>query len=219
MKLVIGNKNYSSWSLRPWLLMRHAGIPFEEQHLSFSDSQWRAKARAISPAGRVPVLIDADLVIWDSLAIAQHLDERFPERKLWPQQRAARAMARSVCAEMHAGFTQLRTWMPMNVTARLPGFGWNRDVQKDIERISRIFIDSRRDHGAGGPFLFGEFSIVDAFFSPVIWRFNTYQPALPGEIGAYMQTMLALPAMRQWYEDAAAENEFVDEDEPYRSAP
>jgi glutathione S-transferase len=221
-RLLVGNKNYSSWSLRPWLLMRQAGIDFVEEKIGFNDPQFKARVQRWSPAGRVPVLVDhdrGDLVVWDSLAIAEYLAERDPDRGLWPADPAARATARAVCAEMHSGFTNLRSMMAMNVSARLPGFGWNLAVQADIDRISAIWTGLRGASAGRGPFLFGRFSAADAYFAPVVFRFNTYQPALAAPVAEYMATMLALPAMREWAEAAAQENDFVADDEPYRRAP
>jgi len=166
LRLCIGNKNYSSWSMRPWVLMRQAGIPFEEVRLRFGPD-FRPRIEAFSPAGRVPALVDGDLAIWDSLAIAEYLAERFPERRLWPQEAAARARARSVCAEMHSGFTALRGACPMNIEARLPEAGaiiWRDQsaVRADVERITGMWRRLLAEHG--GPLLFGGFSIADAFY-------------------------------------------------------
>lgn len=219
MKLVIGNKNYSSWSLRPWLLMKQAGIDFVEEKLSFIDPQFGARVKRWSPVGKVPVLIDGDIVVWDSLAIAEYLAEQFADRQLWPADRADRAQARAICAEMHAGFTALRSMMGMNVTARLPGLGWNIEVQRDIDRICTMWTGLRARHRTAGGFLFGRFTIADAYFAPVVFRFNTYQPRLPAVVTEYMATLLALPAVRAWIADAEQENEFVEFDEPYRLPP
>lgn len=222
LRLLIGNKNYSSWSLRPWLLLRQAGIAFVEEQLSFNDPQFKAKVGRWSPAGCVPVLVDherGDLAVWDSLAIAEYVAERFPEQRLWPADPAARANARSICAEMHAGFTALRSRMNMNVTAQLPGRGWNLAVQADIDRICTIWTGLRARHGRAGEFLFGHFTVADAYFAPVVFRFNTYAAAVPPPAADYMATMLALPAMREWVEGAAQENDWVAEDEPYRLRP
>jgi glutathione S-transferase len=220
MKLVIGNKNYSSWSMRPWLLMKQAGIAFVEERLSFKDrGAFKQQALRYSPTGLVPVLIDGDLAIWDTLAIAEYLADRFPEHHLWPADVAARARARSACAEMHSGFRNLRQRMCQNITARLPGLGWDVEVQRDIDRMLALWSDARARFGAGGPFLFGAFSIADAYFAPVTRRFVTYGVALPAEATRYVETIGELPAMRQWIAEAAAENEFVDFDEPYRMAP
>jgi len=218
MKLVIGSRNYSSWSLRGWLLLKQAGIAFEEVPLRFTAPDFKQQVLRLSPAGRVPVLIDGDLTIWDSLAIAEYLAENFADKLLWPIDRKARAEARAVCAEMHAGFQALRNNMPMNIGAHLPGRGWNVDVQRDISRIAAIW-GARSRFAAGGPFQFGRFSVADAYFAPVVWRFNTYQPELPAQALDYVRTMLVLPAMQAWAAEAARENEFVTDDEPYRSAP
>ncbi|MEW5854651.1 MAG: glutathione S-transferase family protein [Myxococcota bacterium] len=217
MKLVMGSRAYSSWSLRPWLLLKHAGIPFEEEVLSFNAPDFKARARSYSPVGKVPVLVDGDLVIWDSLAICEYVAERFPEKGLWPKEQRARARARSVCAEMHSGFQALRQNMPMNVTAHLPGRGWNLTVQRDIDRVTSLWADCRARFGAGGPFLFGAFSVADAYFAPVVTRFTTYGVALPDDARAYVDTITALPAMKAWVEAARADRDYVEEDEPYRT--
>lgn len=219
MKLVIGNKNYSSWSLRPWLLLTQAGIPFEEINVRLFHEGFAAEIARYSPAGKVPVLVDGDVTVWDSLAICEYVAERFPERQLWPADRAARAYARAICAEMHSGFGDLRSQMPMNVTAVLPGMGWNVAVQRDVDRIARIWTDARERHGAGGPFLFGQFSIADAFYAPVVSRFATYGVHLPDAAKPYADFILSLPSMQQWVEAARAERDFVAADEPYRTAP
>jgi glutathione S-transferase len=218
MKLVVGNKTYSSWSLRSWLLLKHAGIAFEEIPLRFGAPDFKQRVLRHSPAGRVPILIDGAITVWDSLAIAEYIAETVPEKQLWPAGTAERAEARSVCAEMHAGFASLRSQMPMNVTAQLPGHGWNVAVQADIDRIVAIW-SARARFASAGPFLFGRFSVADACYAPVVWRFNTYQPALPARALDYVKTMLALPAMQTWAADAARENEFVVDDEPYRMPP
>ncbi|WP_042883866.1 glutathione S-transferase family protein [Cupriavidus necator] len=222
MKLVIGNKNYSSWSLRPWLLLRQAGIEFEEVQVRLFTGNFAAEIARYSPAGKVPVLIDGEVTVWDSLAIAEYLAERFPEKNLWPADRAARAVARAVCAEMHSGFGNLRNQLPMNVTAVLPGCGWNVAVQRDVDRIAAIWDGLRAQHGAGGPFLFGEFTVADAFFAPVVSRFATYGIRLPDEAEeakAYADFMLALPTMQEWIVAAREERDFLADDEPYRLAP
>jgi glutathione S-transferase len=216
MKLVIANKNYSSWSLRPWLLLREAGIPFEEVMIRFGEPDFSERVRRYSPVGRVPVLVDGDLTVWDSLAIAEYLAEQFPEKKLWPDARAARARARSICAEMHAGFSHLRSRMPMNCEATLPLGALEVTVLRDIERITEIWRGARGSFGTEGPFLFGRFSIADAYFAPVIWRFVTYATPLPPPAQAYVDTMTNLASMKEWLAAARAENEFVEFDEPYR---
>src|SRR5215467_15222026 len=218
MKLAIGSKNYSSWSLRSWLLLKQAGIPFEEIPLRFTAPDFKQQVLRLSPVGRVPILIDGDLTIWDSLAIAEYVAENFADKVLWPSDRKQRAEARSICAEMHAGFQALRSNMPMNVSATRPGRGWNIEVQKDIARITAIW-GARNRFASVGPFLFGRFSVADAYFASVVWRFNTYQPELPPQAVEYVHTMLELPAMQAWAAEAARENEFVADDEPYRAAP
>jgi len=219
MKLVIGNKNYSSWSLRSWLLMRESGIPFEEVRISLNDPSFKARALAYSPAGQVPVLLDGELRVWDSLAIAEYLAERFPEKRLWPESAPARAEARSLCAEMHAGFPALRREMPMNIEAQLPGRGWNLQVQRDIDRILEAWHRARLDHGQAGQFLFGAFSAADAFYAPVVWRFLAYGVEVPEAARHYMAAIQSLPSMQAWAAAAREERDFVAVDEPYRSIP
>jgi len=218
MKLVTGSKNYSSWSLRGWLLLKQTGIGFEEIPLRFTAPDFKQQVLRLSPVGRVPILIDGDLTIWDSLAIAEYVAENFADKMLWPSDRKQRAQARSICAEMHSGFPALRSQMPMNVGASLPGRGWNIEVQRDISRIASIWAARDRFAGAG-PFLYGRFSVVDAYFAPVVWRFNCYQPELPAQALEYVRMMLKLPAMQAWAAEAALENEYVADDEPYRPAP
>ncbi|CAJ0793564.1 hypothetical protein LMG19083_02452 [Ralstonia psammae] len=219
MKLVIGNKNYSSWSLRPWLLAKQAGIPFEEIRVRLQSETFAADVARHSPAGRVPVLVDGDMNVWDSLAICETLAERFPRAQLWPQDPKARAHARSICAEMHSGFTNLRNNMPMNVTAVLPGMGWNVAVQRDIDRIAGMWTELRQKYASEGPFLFGRFTVADAFYAPVVSRFATYGVRLPEAAKAYADDILNLPAMQEWIDGARAEHDFLADDEPYRTAP
>jgi glutathione S-transferase len=219
MKLLISNKNYSSWSLRPWLLMRHAGIPFEEEKLSFNDPHFHLRVKRYSPAGLVPVLIDDELVVWDTLAIAEYLAERFPDKGLWPEDRAARSRARSVCAEMHAGFAQLRSRLPMNCEAHFASFPLDVVVRRQVARMVEIWRDGRERFGAGGPFLFGRFSVADAFFTPVAIRFAGFDVPLPPVVAEYRDTLLGLPATQEWIAAAKAEHDFYAADEPYREAP
>ena len=224
MQLYIGNKNYSSWSMRPWVLLRQAGIPFEEVKLRFDafspESKFKTELARISPAGRVPVLVDADLAVWDSLAIAEYVAERFPDKKLWPQDAKARARARSVCAEMHSGFGALRSHFPMNIEAALPEAGARvlaeqADVRDDLARIVGMW--SALLETSGGPMLFGSFGIADAFFAPVVMRLNTYRVPVPAPLVAYMQRVTALPGVAAWIGDALAERDFLDFEEPYRT--
>jgi glutathione S-transferase len=222
LKLIIGNKNYSSWSLRSWLLLREADIPFEETRLSLFTPAFHAEIGRYTPAGRVPVLVDPDeasggLHVWDTLAIAEYVAERYPEKTLWPSVPADRARARSICAEMHSGFSTLRQAMPMNVSVRLPGFGWSVGVQDDVDRLVGMWRECLAR--SGGPMLFGTFTIADAFFAPVISRLDTYAVALPDDVAAYRDRVLALAGMRAWYAEAATETEFLADDEPYRRAP
>lgn len=219
-RLVIGNKNYSSWSLRAWLLLAHFELPFEEILLPLCTPQFTDQIASYSPARRVPVLIDRSvspaLAVWDTLAIAEYLAERHPECSLWPTDPAARARARCISAEMHSGFSAVRRYMPMNVEARLPGLGWNLTVQRDIDRITQIWTTAREAYGAGGSFLFGSFSIADAFYAPVVLRFLTYGVTLPALAQAYAANILALPSLQQWIREAEAEKIFIAADEPYR---
>ena len=225
LTLYIGNKNYSSWSMRPWVLMKQAGLPFEERKVRFDaferDSRFKQEMLQVSPAGRVPVLVDEGFAVWDSLAIVEYLAEKFPDRALWPRERQARARARSVCAEMHSGFTALRSHCGMNIEASLPGIGqqvWREQeaVRGDVERIVQMWTELLGQHK--GPMLFGEFSIADAFYAPVCMRFRTYALPLPAPVQAYVERVSALPAVQAWVEDALAEKDFVPFDEPYRQS-
>lgn len=201
MRLLIGNKNYSSWSLRPWIAMKALGIAFEEEMIFLDKPDTQERIRRHNPAGRVPCLIDGELVVWDSLAILEYLAERHPA--LWPAERAQRARARSVAAEMHSGFPALRSAMSMNVRKRFPGKGRSPEVDAEIQRISRIFDSSLK------PFLFGAFCAADAMYAPVVLRFRTYEPPLSAATRAYMDAMLALPAMREWIAAAEREGEAI----------
>ena len=191
LKLYIGNKNYSSWSMRPWVLLRQAGIPFEEQLVRFdsfaSGSQFKEVVGTVNPQGKVPVLVDGDLAVWDSLAICEYAAERFPERQLWPRDAKARARARSVCAEMHAGFSALRNHCPMNIEASLPHIGalvWRDQpaVRADVQRIVGMWTELLERHG--GPMLFGGFSVADAYFAPLCAVSLLAVPATTGTVTA-----------------------------------
>ena len=214
-RLIIGNKNYSSWSLRPWLLLRHLNLPFEEVWISFTSAEFKARALEYSPSGKVPVLVDGDITIWDSFAIFEYLAERHPELNLWPQDAAERALARSISAEMHSGFMNLRNLMPMNCRKRFSGKGHTPEALQDIARIISIWQDCRAKHAASGPFLFGRFTIADAMYAPVVLRFRTYVVGLPAESQAYADAILALPAMQEWLAAAAAEGQTIASFEPY----
>jgi glutathione S-transferase len=218
MVLVIGNKNYSSWSMRPWVLLRQAGIAFEEVQLKFGDNQGRVTVPGIekySAAGKVPVLVIEGEPVWDSLAIAETLAERFPQKQLWPAEAKARAHARSICAEMHSGFQALRGQMPMNIRGHHPGKGLSAETQRDIDRIAAIWTQCRARFGSSSPLLFGRFGIPDAYYAPVVMRFQTYGVKLPAAAQAYCDAVLALAAVREWIEAALREPDFVPEDEPY----
>ena len=223
LKLYIGNKNYSSWSMRPWVLMRQAGIGFEEVMVRFDSfapgSQFRRTLEPVSPTGKVPVLVEDGLTVWDTLAIAEYLAERFPEKHLWPANRRARAQGRSACAELHSGFTGLRSACPMNIEARLPEIGALalRDkpaVRADLERLVKLWSGLLREHG--GPMLLGDFSIADAYFAPVVMRLKTYALPVPADIAAYMDRVCALPGVKAWIDGALAEQDFIDFEEPFR---
>jgi glutathione S-transferase len=205
--LVIGNKAYSSWSLRPWLLMKQAGIPFEELRLSLYNQDARQALLTYSPTGRVPVLKDGAITIWDSLAICEYLAEQYPRMQLWPADGAARAHARSISAEMHSGFITLRSQMPMNVRRKLPRRTQSADLDADIARIEAIWNQCRALHSAQGPFLFGGFCIADAMYAPVASRLHTYGVSLGGAAGQYAGAMQALPAMQEWIAGARTETE------------
>jgi glutathione S-transferase len=218
LQLVIGNKNYSSWSMRPWVLLRQAQIPFEEVQLKFDESKGGLTVAGIekySAAGKVPVLMIEGEPVWDSLAICETVAEMFPEKHLWPETAEARRVARSICAEMHSGFQALRGAMPMNIRSRHPGKGMTPESRKDIDRVIALWTDCRERFGGAGNFLFGRFSIPDAFYAPVGMRFHTYAVKLPPVAQAYCEAVQALSAVREWIEAARRETEFVAEDEPY----
>jgi glutathione S-transferase len=214
LTLIIGNKNYSSWSLRPWLLLKQAGIPFREQYIPLRSETWNTQIRDLSPSGKVPALIHGDIRVWDSLAICEYLAECFPEKQLWPAAIAARAEARSVSAEMHSGFQALRLNMFMNIRRRMPTRGRTPETLADIERIVAIWDGCRTRYASGGPFLFGAFSIADAMYAPVALRFQTYAVSVDGAAGAYSKTLLGLPAMLEWVTAAHAEKEQLAHYEP-----
>ena len=227
LKLYIGNKNYSSWSMRPWVLLKQAGIEFEEIAVRFDSfdegSQFKKTMGPINPTGKVPVLVDDgyanDLIIADTLAISEYVAEKFPQKNLWPQATQARARARSVCAEMHAGFTGLRGNCPMNIEASLPEVGqlvW-RDkpaVRADVARLVAMWSSLLAEFK--GPMLFGSFSIADAYIAPVCMRLKTYALPVPAEISAYVDRVSALPGVKAWIDAALAEKDFLDFEEPYR---
>ncbi len=226
LKLYIGNKNYSSWSMRPWVLLKQAGIAFEEVMVRFdsfdADSTFKTTLQDATPTGKVPLLVDGDLVVWDTLAIAEYLAEQFPDQQLWPADKAARARARSICAEMHSGFTALRGNCPMNIEASLADAGALilRDkpaVRADVQRLVDMWSALLQQHG--GPLLFGAFTVADAYFAPVCMRLKTYALPVPSAIAAYVERVCALPGVQAWIAQARAEKDFLDFEEPYRIAP
>lgn len=204
--LYIGNKNYSSWSLRPWLLLKHFGIPFREHMVSVAGRDYNAALKPLAGNARVPCLHEDGFQVWESIAIAETLAERHPA--MWPADARARARARSISAEMHAGFTALRTAMPMNLKLKLKGKPPTPAVQRDIDRIVEIWEEARMQFAtADGPWLFGAFSVADAMFAPIAWRFHVYNVALPPLAATYRDAMLAHPAMQEWYAAALQESE------------
>lgn len=224
MQLYIGNKNYSSWSMRPWVLMKQAGIPFDEVMVAFDSfdagSKFKSVISKVNPVGKVPVLVDDELVIWDSLAIAEYLAESFPHKELWPADTHARARARSVCAEMHAGFGGIRNHFSMNIEARLPEVGAKvlreqAGVQAEVDRLIDMWTGLLKEYG--GPLLFGKFSIADAYFAPVATRLVTYGVPVPAVVSGYIERVLALPAVAEWVQGGLAEKNFLKFEEPYRS--
>jgi glutathione S-transferase len=204
-KIIIGNKNYSTWSLRPWLALKHVGVPFEEITIPLYEAGTQARIREVSPSGKIPALIHDGVTVWESLAICEYLAELFPEARLWPEDRPLRAHARSLSAEMHSGFQVLREHLGMSIRASRPRDWFPPDVRREIARIIAMWQEARTRYGAGGPFLFGHFTIADAMLAPVAFRFRTYGVKPEGEARAYLETMLALPAMRQWEEAARSE--------------
>jgi len=202
--LVIGNKNYSSWSLRPWLVMRHFGVPFEEVRLPLDTPEFVRGVAQLSPSGRVPVLHQGDLVVWDSLAIAEYVNETFLDGRAWPGDSAQRAVARAVSAEMHSGFQTLRNQLPLNCRKRARNFVPSAEAKRDIDRIAELWRECRA-HAGEGEFLFGAFSIADAMYAPVVLRFRTYGIALGDVERRYADAILALPGVREWLAAAEAE--------------
>lgn len=207
LALVIGNKVYSSWSLRPWHLLRRGGVPFEEISIPLYEEGSKERILQRSPSGKVPALLDGELSIWDSLAICETLAERFPDRCGWPRDAAARATARSVSAEMHSGFFALRHELPMNARERRAGVVPSAEARADIERVCAIWTECRARYGAGGAWLFGAFSPADAMYAPVALRFWCYGPELPAAAAAYRDTVLADPPIVEWMRQAREEKE------------
>jgi glutathione S-transferase len=214
LRLVIGNKNYSSWSFRPWIAMTVAGIPFEETVISLDDPAFKATLLKISPAGKVPALVDGDTHVWESLAILEYLAEAYPAAGLWPKDPAARAQARAIASEMHAGFTPLRRHCPMNFWRPVRRRDLPDDVAANVKRIDEMWTDCRARFGAGGPFLFGAFSAADAMYAPVVSRFHTYDVPVSGAARAYMEAVMRLPAWADWRTAGLKEPWVLPEDEP-----
>jgi glutathione S-transferase len=225
LQLVIGNKNYSSWSMRPWVLMRHFGLAFDEIKLRFDFTEGSAFYRELArytPAARVPVLVEDGHAVWDTLAITERVAELLPGQTVWPADARARSRARSLCAEMHAGFGALRQHCPMNIEAQLPEVGARvlaeqPAVQRDLQRIVDMWGSALQ--ASGGPFLFGGFSAADAYFAPVVARLRTYALPLPHELQVYAGQVWSSPGVAAWVSDALAERDFLDFEEPYRRAP
>ena len=211
LKLVIGNKNYSSWSMRPWLALRANDIAFEEVFIPlYTGEADKQRILDVTPSGKVPALVDGDITIWDSLAIIEYAAERFPEARLWPEDRAARAHARSISAEMHSGFMALRNECGMNLHRPIGAIALSADARANIARIQEIWIECRERYGKSGPFLFGAFSGADAMFAPVVHRFRTYAIEMPPLALDYMQAMMALPAFQEWTRAGLAETIVIE---------
>jgi glutathione S-transferase len=213
LALVIGNKNYSSWSLRPWLAMKAAGIAFDETLISLDARDFKARVTALSGAGRVPILIDGDVRVWESLAILEYLAEKFPAAGLWPKHTAARAHARAISSEMHSGFMPLRRHLPMNVARPVKKRALDDAAAADAARIDAIWSECRLRFGAGGAFLFGAFGAADAMYAPVVWRFHTYAVDVSPASRAYIDAVIALPASIEWREAARREPWVLPHDE------
>lgn len=213
LQLFIGNKNYSSWSMRPWIAMKVAGIPFEETVISLNAPDFKPRLLAVSGTGKVPTLVDGDVKVWESLAILEYLAEKFPDAGLWPKDRAARAHARVVATEMHGGFIPLRKLMPMNMWRPVIKRELTPDAAVNVKRIEEMWVGCRERYGKGGPFLFGNFGAADAMYAPVVARFHTYAVDVNAHTRAYMAAVMALPAWREWHEAGVKEPWVLPEDE------
>jgi glutathione S-transferase len=211
LKLVIGNKNYSSWSMRPWLALRANNIPFEEIFVPlYTDQADKDRLLSFNPAGKVPALIDGDVTVWDSLSVIEYLAEKFPQAALWPEDRAARAHARSISAEMHSGFMALRNECGMNLHRPIRAVAMSDDANANVARIQAIWAECHQRYGKAGPFLFGAFSGADAMFAPVVHRFRSYAIEVKGDARHYVEAMNALPAFQQWTREALAETLLIE---------
>jgi glutathione S-transferase len=213
LHLTIGNKNYSSWSLRPWLALKVAGIPFDETVIPIYVPGSKEKFLERSPAGKVPILQDGAVTVWESLAILEYIAEKFPDAALWPADAASRARARAIASEMHAGFVPLRRQCPMNMWRPVKKLALNDDTAANAARIDAMWTDCRARFGGGGPFLFGRFSAADAMYAPVVSRFHTYGIEVGAPSMAYMQAMMALPAWQEWHAAALKEEWVLKESE------
>jgi glutathione S-transferase len=213
LKLIIGNKNYSSWSLRPWIAMKVAGIAFEEEVISLSATDFKARVGKVSGTGKVPALVDGGVRVWESLAILEYLAEEYPRARLWPSDPAPRALARAIAAEMHAGFSPLRRHLPMNMWRPVMPRQLTPEVKANVRRIEEIWIDCRTRYGTGGPFLFGPFGAADAMYAPVVARLHTYAVEVAEAARAYMDAVMALPAWGEWRAAALVEPWVLAEDE------
>ncbi|MFZ5547404.1 MAG: glutathione S-transferase family protein [Pseudomonadota bacterium] len=225
MQLYIGNKNYSSWSMRPWVALRQFGIPFDEVLVRFDSfdegSNFKQTMARVTPTGTVPVLVDEGFPVWDTLAIAEYLADKYPQHALWPRDPQARARARSLCAEMHAGFRALRNACAMNIEASLPEVGAKvlaeqPTVQADLARLAAAWQDALAQ--SDGPFLFGDFTLADAFFAPVVARIRTYGLPLPAAAAAWAERLWATEGVQAWVADALKEQDFLPFEEPYRTS-
>ena len=211
LKLAIGNKNYSSWSMRPWLALRAGNIAFEEIFIPlYTGTADKQRILDVTGSGKVPALVDGDITVWDSLAIIEYLAERFPQAKLWPEDRADRAHARSISAEMHSGFMALRNECPMNLHRPIKAIALSDDARANVARVQQIWGDCRARHGKSGPFLFGAFTGADAMFAPVVYRFHTYAIEVTSVVAEYMKTMLEHPAVQEWTRAGLAETLVIE---------
>jgi glutathione S-transferase len=213
LQLTIGNKNYSSWSFRPWIAMKAAGIAFDEEVISLNAGDFKARVGRISGTGKVPALADGDVHVWESLAILEYLAEKFPAAGLWPSEPQARAAARAIAAEMHAGFVPLRRHLPMNMWRPVKARELTPEVMANVRRIDAMWTDCRKRYGKGGAFLFGSFGAADAMYAPVVSRFHTYAVEVSAMSRGYMDAVMALPAWAEWYAAALQEPWILAEDE------
>jgi len=213
LTLVIGNKNYSSWSLRPWIFLKKMSIDFDEKWVSLFVDSTKDNLAPFNSDNKVPILKDGELIIWDTLAIIDYVSEKYLEGKGWPEDINARALARSVSAEMHSSFASLRATMPMNCRKHFANYPLDEKALREVERVKSLWRLCRQQHGAGGDWLFGEFSVADAMFAPVVIRFNGYDVALEGVEKTYVQTVLNDPDIKSWIEAGKKEKEIIDQDE------